>query len=980
MATYLDQDIFPELDQFTPNYAFIMRTLQLKQTQYDQGFAKVKSIYNSIMNADMLGEDHKQKRDQIIANAEKTLKNLSTVDLSLPQNVTAAKNVFQPFYDDDALMHDIQYTRTSKSNIQSGLALQHAEKKEDRDRYWGTGVQYIMDGMEEYKNATDDQRKGMSSRRYVAKPNIDDQVMTYMKDNQIKMSIDKISGQAKYTDVNGKEMKIPLMNLYMAFAENDPEAMEGFKVMGSVARSQFIRDNTAKFGSKENAAKQFDQGLVTSYKNNKQFQIDNINQSLLNISPQAQAWREKIQKGLVFPNTPEAAEAATILAQESKLKDNLKVSEQEMNTAQDRILNNPIGHLGNVYLTKNAHDLAQALSGFGSRKIDVNPLYEKFVFPKELELFKHELAKNMEHVKADETIRIEEAKAQIKNDYGDGTSGTTGGGSVGKKGLDVPIIEENKTSAVVPLKDKVGQADAYTAQQQRTAQIVNEISGEKLRFVETVLSSNEIKDQKGNLYNNKQRSDLLKNGKELDRLYNLALKKHDGYIAVNDPKMYNGLDLRESVRTKNDVWSASITFRRDKLNQITQFLGGENNKGMGWMYGSLLQDGLLPGASPTDKAAFSKRLEASPDFKNKVEEKYKQLEEEYNKFSYVKAGMFGPVYVAARQAENLISGKPTKEQAKTALLAEAMDNYDDLVENVKLRWNKEEYNYYGGNFDQKGGGVYNRSITYQGKNEVKGEKADVFAEDLFTKVLSNYVGDETTVKINKHTDESKGDIDNDDDVRKIFFDRIKGDIYTAIRSGKGSDLGGYSITFSGTANADNPDYNKYTIRFDQDYINKLVETKNKPGGNVSSTQAKALINGIDIFVKKSEDKSIMSQQSTIGEVDILLSDPKNNNMIEREVVPGYGVKIEKLATGGYRLGISYLQITKDNLKGTPQVNEMIIPEGQDVTNIYYDQIRNLRTLHNNTIKKVQEEEQRRKSDPNLRPLTLDQILQMSSGY
>ena len=131
MATYLDQDLPIATKEFTPNYDFIMRTLQLQQTQYDQGFSKVKSVYNSILNADLTGEDHKERRNQIIANAENSLKNLPTVDLSLPQNVTTAKKAFQPFYDDEAILQDIVFTKTSKNNAQSGLALQNAEKEED---------------------------------------------------------------------------------------------------------------------------------------------------------------------------------------------------------------------------------------------------------------------------------------------------------------------------------------------------------------------------------------------------------------------------------------------------------------------------------------------------------------------------------------------------------------------------------------------------------------------------------------------------------------------------------------------------------------------------------------------------------------------------------------------------------------------------------------------------------------------------------
>lgn len=994
MATYLDEDVFPQTKEFTPNYAFIMRTLQLKQTQYDQGFAKVKSVYNSILNADMLGEDHKQRRDEIIANAEKALKDLPTMDLGLPQNVTMAKSAFQPFYDDDALLHDIAFTKSSKNNVQKGLALQNSEKKEDRDRYWGTGVQYIMDGMDDYKNATDDQRKGMSARRYVAKPNIDDEIMKMFTDGKIKMSRDTISGQVKYTDENGAALKDPLMNLYLARAENDPEVMEAYKVMGSVARTGYIRENAERFGGKQQAADAFDSDMIRKYKENKQYQIDKINESLANISTEADEWERKAKNNEL--KQKDLAQAAKAISDRDRLKQSLQNAQTAMNESEERIKGNPNAYLGNIYLNKNAADLAQALSGFGTRKIESNPLYKDFVFSKELELFKHEIAKDMERIKTDESIRLETAKAELKNEYGDGTStggtgtgGTTSGGTggVGRKGLDIPFIEENIAGSATPIVDKLGQADAFTIQQKKTTAIISDLGNTKLRFIETVLNNNELVDSKGRYVSADKRGQLLSDGKELDRLYNLAIKKHDAWVTTNDPKQYSALDLRERAKTLNDVWSASILFRKDKLGQITNELAGLNKDSGGYVYKSLLKDGLIPGNSDDDKQGFLDRLGKTKEFNDKAAERYKKNLEDYNETHYIKNALI-PGYFAYNTIKKSISGPPTLEQAKTELLAEAKDKYNDYITNVTQTWNKYGYDYYGK--DQKGGGIYGRTITYQGANSVKGEKADIYAQDLFEKVLSPNAGDDNAVKVNIHSDKPKDeDIENNEDVKNILMGRIKNDIFTAIRVGKGSDLGSYSIGFSGVA-GDKGQYHKYTLKFDQDYVNKLIETKTKAGGStlsggVDKDVAKGLLEGIDIFVAADKDsQSAMSRASTIGEIDILLNDPSNQNTVKREIVPGYGVQIEKLHTGGYRMMYNYKQYSKDNLNGADKTEEVILPEGTDITNAYYESLRKARTTYDANQKALDMVQQQMKNDPSMQPVTYQQLLEMSknigSGY
>lgn len=1010
MATYLDQDLPVATKEFTPNYELIMRTLQLKQTQYDQGFSKVKSVYNSILNADMTGEDHKERRNQIIANAENALKNLPTVDLSLPQNVTTAKKAFQPFYEDDAMLQDIVFTKSSKTNVQNGVSLQDAEKKEDRDRYWGQGIQYIMDGIEEYKNATDDERKNMSARRYVAKPNIDDEIMKLFQDGKIKISRDYIggkNGEVKYTDENGKELKDPIMNLYLARAQNDPEVMEAFKVMGSVNRTGFVRENAERYGGRQQAQQVYDTDLVRKYRENKQYQIGKINESLANINVIADSWEKKAKDNKLKPE--EAQQAAKDIADRTRLTESLRTAQIAYDESDARIMNNPTAYVGEMFLTKSARDLAESLSQFGSRKIEVNPIYEKTILPKELKLYEHQLAVELERIKTDEAIRQANAIQSYKNEYGDsgggsdqGGAGTTGGGgskgSVGRNSLNIPFALETQNTASVPYTDDLGQANTYKMQQIRTNEVIGDLGYTKLSFIENVLNNNEIVDSKGRYINNSERSKLLTNGTELDRLYTLAVKKHDAYVSTNNPLKMNSLHLKEHVKNLNDVWTSSILFRKDKLSQITGELAGLKDNKDGFVYKSILKDGLVPDVETNiekSKQEFVDRLSTSKDFDARVKEQYQKNVAEFNNNHYVRDYMLsvlqpgiGTLGALIDPITKAIKGAPTMEQAKTQLLSEYKDNFNKYVNTIVETWNKNSYDYYAPG--QKGGGIYTRVISYAGTNSVQGEKADVFLQNLYEKVLMPYAGDNEAVKVTTHSDKAlKSDVENNSELKDIILGRIKNDALTSIKVGKGTDMGNYNLAFSGSA-GNKGQYHKYTLTFDKDYINKLVENKTHIAGSTeyeafTAETGKAFASGIDIYVKKDKgNQSLMAKESTIGEVDILLNDPRSQNTIKREIVPGYGVQIEKRSTGGYKIMFNYKEYSKSNLNGIAKTEEFLFPEGTDITNTYYDYLKKARGMYDENQKVSEMMQTQMQNDPNMKPVTYQELMELSknigSGY
>src|SRR5688572_22797817 len=119
MSTYLPgiTDYVPQLQSFKPDFNYYQNALERKQGQYDAGYQQVSSIYNSILNAPMLRDSNIQRRDAFFKDAEREIQRLSGIDLSIPQNVDAAYNIFKPFYEDPNIINDISWTKRYQKEL-----------------------------------------------------------------------------------------------------------------------------------------------------------------------------------------------------------------------------------------------------------------------------------------------------------------------------------------------------------------------------------------------------------------------------------------------------------------------------------------------------------------------------------------------------------------------------------------------------------------------------------------------------------------------------------------------------------------------------------------------------------------------------------------------------------------------------------------------------------------------------------------------
>lgn len=158
MASYLPNSkvSYPNPVLYTPDFSYIDKMLRRRQAMYEQGYAQVAGKYNAL-NKDMTNPVNREFRDQFLKQANENLKNLSAMDLSIPQNVQAAASVFQPFYTNKAALGDIQLTQhwNQQESIAESYRLKDGGKEYSDDNINFVRMQrqqYAVDNPESWMN------------------------------------------------------------------------------------------------------------------------------------------------------------------------------------------------------------------------------------------------------------------------------------------------------------------------------------------------------------------------------------------------------------------------------------------------------------------------------------------------------------------------------------------------------------------------------------------------------------------------------------------------------------------------------------------------------------------------------------------------------------------------------------------------------------------------------------------------------------
>ena len=266
MATYIQgvTDRIPEIKPFQPDYSFLMNALEYKQSAYNNAFNQINNIYSSILNAPLTRGVNQERRDEFFKAAEENIKKISSLDLSLPQNVDVASSVFKPFYEDRNMVKDMVWTKQYNNQLNDALSFRDSQDKELRKQYWDKGVRALQYQKKAFAEASDDQALNMGAARYVPFVNVHEVAQKYLKDVGFDIKKTSFEGDWIVKYQNGAAAVTPMYQYLSSIMRNDPQIKAIYDTEAYVDYNDFIEKNTPVYGDKQQAAAAYADEIMKS--------------------------------------------------------------------------------------------------------------------------------------------------------------------------------------------------------------------------------------------------------------------------------------------------------------------------------------------------------------------------------------------------------------------------------------------------------------------------------------------------------------------------------------------------------------------------------------------------------------------------------------------------------------------------------------------------------------------------------------------
>lgn len=245
----------PQIQPYQVDFNFANNVLKTKQNQYDTNWKQLNKLYGQIYYANLTREESKEKQEALVKQIDFNLKRISTMDLSLDQNVQAAKQIFQPFYEDKNLMKDIAWTKNTSMALSGAESLRNSSDEEQRARYWQDGVNAINYRIDEFKETPYDQIQSQANVRYTNYVDVMAKADAISKEfgDHVTPSFSEDNRWILNT-TNGEQLRPHLQKLFQIRMANDPAIQEMYKTQAYVDRKNYMYQNAAEYGGDKQAA------------------------------------------------------------------------------------------------------------------------------------------------------------------------------------------------------------------------------------------------------------------------------------------------------------------------------------------------------------------------------------------------------------------------------------------------------------------------------------------------------------------------------------------------------------------------------------------------------------------------------------------------------------------------------------------------------------------------------------------------------
>ncbi len=280
MANYIkgEKNYYPDIKPFTPDYKFLSAALDARENKYNAGWQATNDLYSRVYS-DLSHSDNKEFQQQFIENLAPELSRISGLDLSLQTNVDAAKSVFAPFFEDEAVVKDIVYTSTYKKELQRANQFADSPDPRVRELYNPVGIKNMQYRMQEFQDADRNQLINMPLPKYVEDADLTQYAQEYLrglglegkgftqKKDHFTMDAgadgvpgtpdDRVVNRWIITDTNGKLIEGDAYRRVMTDLTDDPRVQEFYNAKAYVASMDF-----ATQGIQDGSTKTISEGLA----------------------------------------------------------------------------------------------------------------------------------------------------------------------------------------------------------------------------------------------------------------------------------------------------------------------------------------------------------------------------------------------------------------------------------------------------------------------------------------------------------------------------------------------------------------------------------------------------------------------------------------------------------------------------------------------------------------------------------------------
>ena len=333
------RNFIPSYQAYQPDFTSMAKMLKIKQNKYDQNWKQLNKQYGALLYSETTHTESQEVKDQLKNEIDFNLRRVSGLDLSLEQNVQAASQVFQPFYENSSLMYDMAATKNVGMAKSKAGSYKNASDPELQKQYWNDGMKEIDYRVQEFKETPYDQiqSSGLTGVGYTPYVDVGVTAEKLAKEFGDIKSQPTRSADGRYmiTTTNGPaQLMQPLEQLYQMRMANDPRIQAMYKTQAYVDRKDYMYQNAGEYGGDAQAA---ERAYLENEYNVLSGGVKKTNAKLKKNEEALNTQSQILQEGLENGSAPAGAEEVlnTVETNKEVVNSNLQLSNVENDMVKD---------------------------------------------------------------------------------------------------------------------------------------------------------------------------------------------------------------------------------------------------------------------------------------------------------------------------------------------------------------------------------------------------------------------------------------------------------------------------------------------------------------------------------------------------------------------------------------------------------------------------------------------------------------------